>query len=70
MSTVGGDFAPYGLAAFLFAVFCAYWAQETARSAWLWFFLGLLLPPIAGIALLSKNAVRLERLAQRRKDNA
>ncbi|MDH5822059.1 hypothetical protein QFW77_03500 [Luteimonas sp. RD2P54] len=70
MSTVGGDFAPYGLVAFLFGVFCAYWAQETGRSAWLWFFLGLLLPPIAGIALLSKNAVRLERLARTLKDKA
>lgn len=64
MSVTDGEFASYALVAFLFAVFCAYWAQETARSAWLWFVFGLLLPPIAGIALLSKNAVRRERLAK------
>lgn len=65
------DPASHGLALVLLlsGVFCAYWAQETNRNAWLWFFFGLLLPLIAGIALLSKNAVRCERLrAQGRGD--
>jgi|JI10StandDraft_1071094.scaffolds.fasta_scaffold312514_2 hypothetical protein len=41
---------------FLFGVFCALWAQNTGRNAWLWFFLGLLLSYIAGVVLLWKNA--------------
>jgi formate hydrogenlyase subunit 3/multisubunit Na+/H+ antiporter MnhD subunit len=49
------DFATVGFVTFLFGIFCAYWAQETSRSAWLWFFLGLFLGPIAGIVLLGKN---------------
>jgi ABC-type uncharacterized transport system YnjBCD permease subunit len=62
MNIGSADAASYGLVALLFGIFCAYWAQETNRSAWLWFFFGLLLPLIAGIALLSKNAVRRERM--------
>jgi uncharacterized membrane protein YfcA len=65
MNIGSADAASYGLVALLFGIFCAYWAQETNRSAWLWFFFGLLLPLIAGIALLSKNAVRRERLRAR-----
>jgi hypothetical protein len=34
-------YANVGLVFFLFAIFCAYWAQTTNRSAWLWFVLGL-----------------------------
>lgn len=49
-------FATTGFVTFLFGIFCAYWAQTTRRSAWLWFFLGLFLAPFTGIALLSKNA--------------
>jgi len=45
-----------GLACFLFGIFCAYWAQETNRNAWLWFFLGLFFPPITGLVLLYKNS--------------
>jgi hypothetical protein len=41
---------------FLFGVFCAYWAQSTNRSAWLWFFMGFLFGPITGIVLAIKNA--------------
>lgn len=48
--------APYGTVAFLFGVFCALWAQNTGRNAWLWFFLGLFFSPITGIVLLSKNS--------------
>ncbi|PQV63871.1 hypothetical protein B1R32_10878 [Abditibacterium utsteinense] len=29
-----------GLAAFVSGAFCALWAQNTRRSAWLWFFCG------------------------------
>ena len=40
----------------LFAAFCALWAQNTRRSAWLWFFLGLLFSVITVIVLLYKNS--------------
>ena len=45
-----------GVALFLFGAFCALWAQNTGRSAWLWFFLGLAFNIITVIFLLSKNA--------------
>lgn len=45
-----------GLVFFLFGIFCAYWAQTTKRSSWLWFFLGLFFAPIAGLVLLYKNS--------------
>ena len=41
---------------FLFGAFCALWAQNTGRSAWLWFFLGLFFSIIAVLVLLSKNS--------------
>jgi hypothetical protein len=41
---------------FLFGIFCAHWAQNTGRNAWLWFFLGLLFAPITGLALLVRNS--------------
>lgn len=41
---------------FLYGIFCALWAQNTGRSAWLWFFLGLLFIAITVIVLLVKNA--------------
>lgn len=44
-----------GFVTFLFGIFCAHWAQNTKRSALLWFFLGLLFAPITGLALLWKN---------------
>jgi len=50
------NYATTGLVLFLFAIFCAYWAQETNRSAWLWFFSGLLFGPLAGLMLLLKNS--------------
>jgi len=49
-------YATEGMVFFLFGIFCAYWAQNTGRSAWLWFFLGLLFAPISGLFLLSKNS--------------
>jgi len=49
-------YARIRLVFFLFAVFCAYWAQTTNRNAWLWFFLGWFFAPITGLVLLYKNA--------------
>jgi hypothetical protein len=45
-----------GVALFLFGVFCALWAQNTGRSAWLWFFLGLFFNVITVLVLLAKNS--------------
>ncbi len=44
-----------GPALLLFAIFCAWWAKSTGRSALGWFFLGLLFHVITGIALLIKT---------------
>ena len=41
---------------FLFAAFCALWAQNTNRNAWLWFFLGWFFHVIAVLVLLAKNS--------------
>lgn len=66
-----------GFVTFLFGIFCAQWAQNTGRSAWLWFFLGFLFAPITGVVLLLKNArphppvprsVALDNLMAVRKD--
>ncbi len=46
----------YGFVCFLFAIFCAYWAQTTKRNAYLWFFLGFFFAPITGLVLLFKNS--------------
>lgn len=51
-----GNFASTGFVTFLFGIFTAYWAQTTRRNAWLWFFFGLILAPIAGLMLLYKNS--------------
>ena len=51
----------YGFVLLLFAIFCAYWAQTTKRSAWAWFFLGLFFGPITGLVLLSKNSHDLRK---------
>lgn len=48
--------ASVGYVGFLFGVFCAYWAQATSRNAWLWFFFGWILAPVAGVVLLWKHA--------------
>jgi hypothetical protein len=45
-----------GAAIFLFGAFCALWAQNTNRNAWLWFFMGLLFSVITVIVLLVKNS--------------
>jgi hypothetical protein len=53
---------------FLYGVFCALWAQSTGRSAWLWFFLGLLFSVITIIVLLVKNSDDRRRLRRGRVD--
>ena len=45
-----------GIVVILFGAFCALWAQNTGRSAWLWFFLGLLFSVVAVFFVLMKNA--------------
>jgi len=45
-----------GVVLFVFGAFCALWAQNTGRNAWLWFFLGLLFSVISVLVLLYKNA--------------
>ncbi|MEO6001758.1 MAG: hypothetical protein ABIZ04_04115 [Opitutus sp.] len=46
-----------GLVLFLFGAFCALWAQNSGRSGWLWFFLGLFFSVITVLVLLSKNSI-------------
>ena len=50
------QFGGEGLELFLIGAFCALWAQNTGRNAWLWFFLGLFFSVITVIALLIKNS--------------
>jgi hypothetical protein len=45
-----------GVGLFLFGAFCALWAQNTGRNAWLWFFVGFLFSCIAVLVLLYKNS--------------
>jgi hypothetical protein len=49
------DSLPIGLVLLLFGGFCALWAQNTGRSAWLWFFLGLIFNVFAMVVVLAKN---------------
>ncbi|WKZ35223.1 MAG: hypothetical protein QY332_16545 [Anaerolineales bacterium] len=50
------SFASLGMVFYLFGIFCAYWAQNTGRNAWLWFFLGWFFAPVTGIVLLYMNS--------------
>ncbi len=52
-----------GAVTFLFGAFCALWAQNTGRSAWAWFFLGVFFMPVTVIVLLVKNARESRHLA-------
>ena len=45
-----------GAVLFLFGAFCALWAQNTKRSALVWFFLGVIFNVITVLVLLAKNA--------------
>lgn len=58
LAKIGNDKGPV---LFLFGVFCALWAQNTGRNAWLWFFLGMLFSLIAVLFLLWKNANDFDR---------
>ncbi|MEX2091357.1 MAG: hypothetical protein WD971_01705 [Pirellulales bacterium] len=40
----------------LFGAFCALWAQNTGRNAWLWFFLGLIFSVFTVLVLSYKNS--------------
>jgi hypothetical protein len=44
-----------GALVLLFGAFCALWAQNTGRNAWLWFFLGVIFHVFAVGVLLYKN---------------
>jgi hypothetical protein len=48
--------ATTGAVSILFGAFCALWAQNTRRNAWLWFFLGLIFSVITVLVLLYKNS--------------
>lgn len=56
------EYASTGMVFYLFGLFCAYWAQQSRRSAWLWFFAGAFLAPITGVVLLILNARQLNTL--------
>jgi hypothetical protein len=58
LERAGRDYAPASLVA---GVLAALWAQNTRRSAWLWFFMGLLFAPIALLVLLYKNSADIDR---------
>jgi hypothetical protein len=50
-----------GLVLILFGAFCALWAQNSGRSGWTWFFLGLLFSVITVLFLLAKNSADIDR---------
>jgi hypothetical protein len=56
------EHGPSGGLVILFGAFCALWAQNTNRNAWLWFFLGLFFSVITVIVLLAKNSADRQRL--------
>lgn len=49
----------------LIGCFCALWAQNTKRNAWLWFFMGGCFAPITLIVLLAKNSEDLRLVNSR-----
>lgn len=46
---------------FLFAAFSALWAQNTGRSAWLWFFLGAIFSVFTVLFVLAWNRDQKQR---------
>lgn len=50
------NLASAGLVIFLFGAFCALWAKNSGRNAWLWFFLGAFFSVITVLVLLWKNS--------------
>ena len=61
VSTLEQKVRNQGLALFLFGAFCALWAQNSGRSSWLWFFLGLFFSVITVLVLLWKNSDDIDR---------
>ena len=58
------DVHDHGIILFFFTgIFCALWAQNTGRNAWLWFFLGVIFNFVTLLVLLYKNPkrIRLDR---------
>ncbi|MCE7032401.1 hypothetical protein LY625_07160 [Lysobacter sp. GX 14042] len=55
---LGGTFLLLYSAPAAFAFFSAWWAQQTGRNPWLWFVLGLVAMPLAGVLLLMLNRDR------------
>jgi hypothetical protein len=55
------DRGAWGGAAFLCGAFCALWAQNTGRNAWLWFFVGLFFNVVTVLVLLYKNSKDKQR---------
>lgn len=53
--------ATQGLEILLFGVVCALWAQNTGRSGWLWFFLGMMFSFLTVLVLLWKNSNDIDR---------
>jgi hypothetical protein len=53
--TLGQPAAPAAVI-ILYGTFCALWAQNTRRNAWLWFFLGVVFNVLTLAILLYKNA--------------
>ncbi|MDD5262943.1 MAG: hypothetical protein PHD76_13950 [Methylacidiphilales bacterium] len=56
MDNKAKDAGDAGLVLILFGAFCALWAQNTGRNAWLWFFLGLFFSVFTVVVLLVKNS--------------
>lgn len=54
---LGGE----GVLLVLFGAFCALWAQNTGRNAWLWFFLGVIFSFVTVFVLLWKNSADIDR---------
>lgn len=54
------DVAAAGVGLLGSGILCALWAQFTERSAWLWFFFGVFLCPVALIVMAWKNAEGLK----------
>jgi len=59
MDELEDNAAAGGVGLFVSGILCALWAQYTQRSAWLWFFFGLILAPVALIVMVWKNALGL-----------
>ena len=45
---------------FISGVICAFWAQNTGRNPWVWFFLGFVFSVFALLVLLYKNSQDLD----------